>query len=50
MPPPKYKMAAVATLVAAPFVPVVIPLLVRYLHGVLQSIGLSKVILVHLNH
>ncbi len=45
VPPPKYKMAIVATLGAAPFVLVVIPLLVQYLHGVLPSIGISIVIL-----
>ena len=45
VPPPKYKMAVVATLGAAPFVLVVIPLLVRYLHGVLPSIAVSIVIL-----
>ena len=43
--PRKYKMAVVATLGAAPFVLVVIPLLVQYLHGVLPSIGISIVIL-----
>ena len=43
--PPKYKMALVATLGASPFVLVVIPLLVQYLHGVLPSIGISIVIL-----
>ncbi len=45
VPPPKYKMAVVASLGAAPFVLVVIPLLVEYLHGVLPSIGISLVIL-----
>ncbi len=45
VPPPKYKMAIVATLGAAPFVLVVIPLLVQYLHGVLPSIGISIIIL-----
>ena len=45
VPPPKYKMAAVASLGAAPFVLVVIPLLVQYLHGVLPSIGISIIIL-----
>ena len=45
VPPPKYKMAVVASLGAAPFVLVVIPLLVQYLHGVLPSIGISLVIL-----
>ena len=45
VPPPKYKMAAVASFGAAPFVLIVIPLLVQYLHGVLPSIGISIVIL-----
>ena len=45
VPPPRYKMAVVATFGAAPFVLVVIPLLVRYLHGLLPSIGISIVIL-----
>ncbi len=45
VPPPKYKMAVVATFGAAPFVLIVIPLLVRYLNGVLPSIGISIVIL-----
>ncbi len=45
VPPPKYKMAIVATFGAAPFVLVVIPLLVQYLRGVLPSIGISIVIL-----
>ncbi len=45
VPPPKYKMAVVASFGAAPFVLVVIPLLVQYLHGVLPSIGISLVIL-----
>ena len=45
VPLPKYKMAVVATLGAAPFVLVVIPLLVQYLHGLLPSIGISIVIL-----
>ena len=43
--PPKYKMAVVATFGAAPFVLIVIPLLVQYLHGLLPSIGISIVIL-----
>ena len=45
VPPPKYKMAVVASFGAAPFVLIVIPLLVRSLHGVLPSIGISLVIL-----
>ena len=45
VPPPKYKMAVVASLGAAPFVMVVIPLLVQYLNGVLPSIGISLLIL-----
>ena len=45
VPPPRYKMAVVASFGAAPFVLVVIPLLVQYLHGVLPSIGISIVIL-----
>jgi len=45
VPPPKYKMAVVASFGAAPFVLVVIPLLVRYLNGVLPAIGISLVIL-----
>ena len=45
VPPPRYKMAAVAAFGAAPSVLVVIPLLVKYLHGVLPSIGISIVIL-----
>ena len=45
VPPPKYKMAVVASFGAAPFVLIVIPLLVQYLHGVLPSIGISLVIL-----
>ena len=45
VPPSKYKMAVVAMLGAAPFVLVVIPLLVQYLNGVLPSIGISIVIL-----
>ena len=45
VPPPKYKMAVVASFGAAPFVMIVIPLLVRYLNGVLPSIGISLVIL-----
>jgi len=45
VPPPKYKMAVVACFGAAPFVLIVIPLLVQYLHGVLPSIGISLVIL-----
>ena len=45
VPPPKYKMAVVACFGAAPFVLIVIPLLVKYLHGVLPAIGLSLVIL-----
>ena len=38
-------MAVVASFGAAPFVLVVIPLLVRYLNGVLPAIGISLVIL-----
>ena len=45
VPPPRYKMAVIATFGAAPFVLIVIPLLVQYLHGVLPSIGISIVIL-----
>ena len=45
VPPPKYKMAVVASFGAAPFVLIVIPLLVQYLHGVLPSIGISLLIL-----
>ncbi|MCZ6615409.1 MAG: antibiotic biosynthesis monooxygenase [Chloroflexi bacterium] len=45
VPPPKYKMAVVASLGAAPFVMIVIPLLVQYLNGVLPSIGISLLIL-----
>ena len=45
VPPPKYKMAVVASFGAAPFVLVVIPLMVQYLNGVLPSIGISVVIL-----
>ena len=45
VPPPKYKMAVVATFGAAPFVLIVIPLLVKYLNGVLPSIGISIAIL-----
>ncbi len=45
VPPPRYKMAVVAAFGAAPFVLVVIPLLVQYLHGVLPSIGISILIL-----
>ena len=45
VPPPKYKMAVVASFGAAPFVLVVIPLMVQYLNGVLPSIGISIAIL-----
>ena len=45
VPPPKYKMAMVASFGAAPFVLIVIPLLVAYLHDVLPSIGISFLIL-----
>ena len=45
VPPPRYKMAVIATFGAAPFVLIVIPLMVQYLHGVLPSIGISIVIL-----
>ena len=45
VPPPRYKMAVIATFGAAPFVLIVIPLMVQYLHGVLLSIGISIVIL-----
>ena len=45
VPPPKYKMAIVASFGAAPFVMIVIPLMVRYLNGVLPSIGISLFIL-----
>ena len=46
VPPPKYKAAIVAAFGAAPFVMVVIPLLVQFLDGVLPSIGISIVLLV----
>ena len=46
VPPPKYKAVVVAAFGAAPFVMVVIPLLVRYLDGLLPSIGISIFILV----
>ena len=45
VPPPKYKMAVVAAFGAAPFVLIVIPLMVKYLNGVLPSIGISIAIL-----
>ena len=46
VPPPKYKMAVVAAFGAAPFVMVVIPLLVQFLDGILPSIGISIFLLV----
>ena len=45
VPPPRYKMAVVASFGAAPFVLVVIPLLVSFLSGVLPSIGIALIIL-----
>ena len=45
VPPPKYKMATIATLGASPFVLIVIPLLVTYLRGLVPSIVVSLLIL-----
>ena len=45
VPPPKYKMAIIATLGASPFVLIVIPLLVTYLRGLVPSIVISLLIL-----
>ena len=46
VPPPKYKMAVVASFGAAPFVLVLIPLLVSVLQGVVPSIVVALLILV----
>lgn len=46
VPPAKYKMAVVASFGAAPFVLVLIPLLVSYLQGVVPSIVVAVLILV----
>ena len=46
VPPPKYKMAVVASFGASPFVLVLIPLLVSFLQGVVPSIVIALLILV----
>ena len=45
VPPPKYKMAVIATLGAAPFVMVVIPLIATFLHALVPAIAISVMIL-----
>jgi antibiotic biosynthesis monooxygenase (ABM) superfamily enzyme len=45
VPPPKYKMAVVASIGAAPFVLVVIPLLISFLEGIVPSFVIALVIL-----
>ena len=45
VPPPKYKMAVVATIVALPFVLVFIPFLIAVLDGVVPPIVVALIIL-----
>ena len=45
VPPPKYKMAVVASIGAAPFVLIVIPLLISFLAGIVPSFVVALIIL-----